>query len=171
MKALNLIVNLTNAISLVFILIIALAAPTIDAQVILPVYLFPEFLTDFTKWYAGEFGNYLIVDKPFFFLGIAWVQLLVNWPLSILSLYALVAKKHWFSTTCLALGFSFLSAMAAILAELLGSGRASQQLLIFYFTFLGFDFLTILRGLLPISPKVNHSLRKEHSALNQKKTS
>ena len=111
MKALNLIMKLANAISLLFILIIALEAPTIGAQIILPVYLFPELLTDFTKWYAGEFGNYLIADKPFFILGIAWVQLLVNWPLSILSLYALIAKKHWFNTTCLALGFSFLSAM------------------------------------------------------------
>ncbi|PWA54375.1 Transmembrane protein 6/97 [Artemisia annua] len=53
------------------------------------------------------------------------------------------------------IGFRNSCSQVAILSELVGSGRASQKLLIVYYIFLSFAVLVILRGLLPHSLQSN----------------
>ncbi|XP_042504743.1 uncharacterized protein LOC122081626 [Macadamia integrifolia] len=141
--------KLVDAILLLFFLVIAVVAPLMDSQTCLPLHLFPDFLVDFKSWYAGEYGDYLIGEKPRFFVGLVWLELLLQWPLSIANLYAILARKSWFSTTCLIYGVSTSTSMVAILGELMGSGKASDKLLLLYSPFLGFAILAVLRGLVP----------------------
>ncbi|XP_071739649.1 uncharacterized protein, partial [Rutidosis leptorrhynchoides] len=89
------------------------------------------------------------------FVGLVWLELVFGWPLSIACLYGIVARKSWLSTTCLLYGANTLTAMAAILSELVGSGKASDKLLKLYLPFLGLGVLAIFRGLLPHSHKSN----------------
>ncbi|KAK9051960.1 hypothetical protein SSX86_028588 [Deinandra increscens subsp. villosa] len=145
--------KLIDAILFLFFLIISIAVPILDPQTCLPSNIFPDILVHLKTSYAHEYGDYLISEKPHFFVGLSWVELLFAWPLSIASLYGIVAGKSWLRTTCLLYGASTLTSMVAILSELVGSGKASEKLLKMYFPFLGFAVLAILRGLLPHSVK------------------
>ncbi|KAL0001718.1 hypothetical protein SO802_015499 [Lithocarpus litseifolius] len=111
--------KLIDAVLFVFFMVIALAAPLIDAQTCLPLSLFPDLLLDLKNWYAREYGDYLVAEKPDFFVGIVWLELFFQWPLALLNLYAILARKPWFNTTCLIYGASCLTSMVAISLSLL----------------------------------------------------
>ncbi|XP_076935557.1 uncharacterized protein LOC143602269 isoform X2 [Bidens hawaiensis] len=149
------VMTLVDAILFIFFLIIALGAPLLDAQTSLPSNMFPDILVRLNNLYTHEYGDYLVLEKPRFFVGLSWLELLFAWPLSITSLYGIVAGKSWLPTTCLMYGVSTLTSMVAILSEMVGSGKASEKLLLMYYPFLGFAVLAILRGLLPLSGKSN----------------
>ena len=100
-----------DALLFVFFLVIAVVAPLFDAQTCLPETFFPKSLVDLKNWYSVEYGDYLVGEKPGFFVGLVWVELLFAWPLSLLNLYALVAGASWLPTTCLIYGASTLTAM------------------------------------------------------------
>ncbi|KAE8075724.1 hypothetical protein FH972_014417 [Carpinus fangiana] len=154
------LLKLTDAVLFLFFLVIALAAPLIDAQTCLPHSLFPQVIVDLKNWYSHEYGDYLVAEKPHFFVGIVWLELLFQWPLALLNLYGILGGKPWFNTTCLLYGASCITSMVAILSELLGSGKASDKLLMMYFPLLGLGVLAILRGLLPHSGNSTSAIGK-----------
>ncbi|VFQ62178.1 unnamed protein product [Cuscuta campestris] len=145
--------KLTDWVLFIFFLLIAAVAPLFDAQCVLPRHLFPTFAVDLKAWYTREYGDYLVSEKPNFFVGLIWLELLFAWPLSVLSLYGIAAGRSWVSTTCLLYGASTLTSMVAILAEQTQSKRASDKLLMMYYPFLGFAVLAMLRGLLHVSKR------------------
>jgi hypothetical protein len=103
--------KLIDFILFFFFLVIAVAAPLIDAQTCLHLTFFPDFLINLKQWYGHHYGDYLIIEKPHFFVGLVWLELLFQWPLSLLNLYAFLASKSWFNTTCLIYGSSALTSM------------------------------------------------------------
>ncbi|KAI3457321.1 hypothetical protein Pfo_013984 [Paulownia fortunei] len=145
--------KLVDAALFMFFLFIAIVAPLIDGQTCLPLHFFPPFMVELKSWYAQEYGDYLVSEKPHFFVGVVWIELIFQWPLAVACVYGIAAGKSWFSTTCLMYGVSTLTSMVAILAELTLSNRASDQLLMMYYPFLGFALLALLRGLLTHSGK------------------
>ncbi|KAL5573312.1 hypothetical protein UlMin_022909 [Ulmus minor] len=147
------VVKLIDAILFLFFIVIAIAAPLIDAQTCFPTNLFPEFLVNLKSRYAQEYGDYLVAQKPHFFVGIVWLELLFQWPLALINLYAILGSKPWLNTTCLIYGVSVFTSMVAILSELIGSGKASDKLLMMYVPFAGLGVLATMRGLLPRSAK------------------
>ncbi|KAG8642306.1 sigma intracellular receptor 2 [Manihot esculenta] len=152
--------TLIDVVLLLFFLVIAVAAPLLDAQTCLPSSYFPEVLIDLKSWYSEEYGDYLMSEKPHFFVGFIWLELLFQWPLALFNLYGILASKPWFNTTCLIYGSSLLTSMSAVLAELMGSGKASDKLMMIYAPFMGFGVLAILRGLMPVSAKSISSMGK-----------
>ncbi|PQQ17943.1 transmembrane protein 97-like [Prunus yedoensis var. nudiflora] len=163
------LVKLVDATLFVFFVVIALAAPLIDAQTCLPQSLFPSVLVELKSWYARQYGDYLVTQKPHFFVGIVWLELLFQWPLSIANLYGILAAKSWFNTTCLIYGVSVFTSMVTILSELVQSGKASDKLLYVYFPFLGLGVLAILRGLLPPSSTTSSWIGKRPTLGRKKK--
>ncbi|KAA0044755.1 transmembrane protein 97-like [Cucumis melo var. makuwa] len=141
--------KLFNSVLFVFFLVHALAPPLIGAQLLLPQTLFPDILIHFKNQYITHSGDYLMAEPPPFFIGLLWLELLLQWPLTLLNLYAISTAKSWLHTTCLIYGVSLFSAMAAIAAELIGSQRASGILLTIYSPFLVLGVFAMLRGLLP----------------------
>lgn len=109
-------VKLIDAVLFVFFIVIALAAPLIDSQMFLPPTVFPDFLVDLKNWYATEYGDYLITQKPRFVVGIVWLELVFQWPLALLNLYGMLGAKSWFKTTCLMYGVSLISTMVKVLS-------------------------------------------------------
>ncbi|VVA90057.1 unnamed protein product [Arabis nemorensis] len=85
--------------------------------------IYPKFLTDLKNLYSSEFNDYLFKEKPYFFVGLIWHELVFLWPLSIANVYAILTGKSWFNTTCLLYGSSFVTSMAAILGDMIGSGK------------------------------------------------
>ncbi|CAI9090286.1 OLC1v1025032C3 [Oldenlandia corymbosa var. corymbosa] len=160
--------KLVDAVLFLSFLTIAIAAPLIDSQTILPLHLYPTILVDLKSWYTNEFSDFLVAEKPHFFVGLIWLELLFQWPLALLCLYGLTTSKSWYSTTCLMYGSSVLTSMVAILAEIILSKKASDVLLKLYAPFLGISVLAILRGLLSSHPGKSGAIGRR-SALNRKK--
>ncbi|MCL7048369.1 hypothetical protein MKW94_030628 [Papaver nudicaule] len=73
--------NLTNGLLFIYFLFITIVAPLFDGQTILPIEFFPKLLIDLKSNYAQENNDYLISEKPHFFVGLVWVELLLQWPL------------------------------------------------------------------------------------------
>ncbi|KAL1362791.1 hypothetical protein HN51_011007 [Arachis hypogaea] len=162
--------NLIDFVLFLFFLLIAFAAPLIDGQTCLPLTYFPEFLVQLKQWYTHEYGDYLVSEKPHFFVGLVWLELLFLWPLSLLNLYALFASKPWFNTTCLIYGASLSTSMVAVLSEMMLSNKASEKLLKMYFPFMGFGVLALLRGLMSNSSRSSSSSgRRPAFALRKKR--
>lgn len=89
----------------------AIIAPLIDGQTSLPSGIYPTFLTDLKSKYIADFGDFLLMEKPHFLVGLVWHELLFLWPLSIANVYAILAGKSWFGTTCLLYGASVVTSM------------------------------------------------------------
>lgn len=105
------LLKLVDATLFVFFVVIAVAAPFIDGQTCLPQSFFPEVLVELKSWYARTYGDYLVSQKPHFFVGIVWVELLFQWPLAVANLYGILAAKSWLNTTCLIYGASVFTSM------------------------------------------------------------
>jgi hypothetical protein len=102
-----------DAAVVLFSLAVAAAAPLIDAQAVLPRRLFPAPLVGLHRWYATEFGDYLAAEPPGFFRGLVWLELLLHWPLSVATLYGVLARRPWAGATALAAGVSVVTAMVS----------------------------------------------------------
>lgn len=102
---------LIDAILFLFFSLIVIAVPIIDAQTIFPLHLFPDPLIDLKNWYIREYDDYLLADKPNFFVGFVWLEIFYQWPLAVASLYGIAASKSWFPTTSLIYGVSALTSM------------------------------------------------------------
>ncbi|KAL2524647.1 Transmembrane protein 97 [Abeliophyllum distichum] len=161
------LVKLIDLALFIFFFVIALAAPLIDSQTCLPQHLFPTFLVDIKSWYGRKYGDYLVAEKPHFFVGLVWIELLFQWPLAVACLYGIAAGKSWLNTTCLLYGVSTSTSMVAILSELTLSKRASDRLLTIYFPFLGFAVLALLRSL--VAPSGKTMTIGKRPVLNRKK--
>uniref|UniRef100_A0A0D9ZB23 EXPERA domain-containing protein n=1 Tax=Oryza glumipatula TaxID=40148 RepID=A0A0D9ZB23_9ORYZ len=64
-----------DAVVALLSLTMAVAAPLFDAQVVLPRGLYPAPLVGIHRWFAAEFGHYLVADPPPFFRGLVWLDL------------------------------------------------------------------------------------------------
>ncbi|KAK2988032.1 hypothetical protein RJ640_011295 [Escallonia rubra] len=104
---------LTDAVLFIFFSVIAITAPLFDAQTCLPTALFPAVLLDVKALYASHSGDYLVTEKPHFFVGLVWVELLFQWPLAVASLYAIATGKSWLRTTALLYGVSTFTSMVS----------------------------------------------------------
>ncbi|RLN01172.1 transmembrane protein 97-like [Panicum miliaceum] len=120
-------VSKADAAVALFSLVIAVAAPLIDAQVVLPRRLFP----------------------PPFLHGFVWLALTFLWPVCIANLYRILARRRrWVAAaTTLMAGVTMLSYLSGIFGEMLGSGRATPKLVKFYSPFLVIAVALVLRGL------------------------
>ena len=110
-RKMGVVTKLADAFLFVFFLLTAVLAPLFDAQSCLPETFFPKSLVDLKDWYSVEYGDYMVAEKPGFYVGVIWLELLFQWPLSLLNLYAVVTGATWFPTTCLIYGASVLSSM------------------------------------------------------------
>ncbi|XVF03067.1 hypothetical protein REPUB_Repub04eG0228700 [Reevesia pubescens] len=145
--------KVVDTLLLVALVVMLLAGPLIDAQIVLPETTFPDVLIRLKQSYAEEYQDYLMVEKPHFFKALVWLELVFQWPLVLLNIYGILASKPWFNTTCLIYGASVITAMTALLGELLGSQKASDKLLKMYSPFMGLGVLALMRGLVPQSGK------------------
>ena len=98
----------------VFSLTIAVAAPLVDAQTVLPSGLHPAPLVELKRWCAAEYGDYLMARPSGFFGGIICLELAFQWPLAVATLYGILTRRRWVATTSLMTGVSTLTSMVLI---------------------------------------------------------
>ncbi|XVF45133.1 hypothetical protein PTKIN_Ptkin02bG0180900 [Pterospermum kingtungense] len=103
--------KVVNTLLLVAFVVMLFAGPLIDAQMVLPQTSFPEVLVRLKQRYAEEYQDYLMVEKPHFFLALVWLELVFQWPLVLFNIYGILASKPWFNITCLIYGASVITAM------------------------------------------------------------
>ena len=145
--------TLADAILFAFFLFMAMVTPwpLVFNSHYVPQEYIPKSIMDLKTHYTQKYGDYLVAEKPDYFMGLVWMQLFVVFPLSILNLFALLSKSRptWFNTTCLIHGVCVSTSLVAILSDLLNSGRASERLRMAYCSYLGFALLAVLRGVIP----------------------
>ncbi|KAI3956858.1 hypothetical protein MKX01_000892 [Papaver californicum] len=140
--------KLINGFLFVYFLLLSIQIPLLNAQIILPIQFFPKFLVNLVSEYNQQNNDYLMSEKPHFRFGLAWVELLLHWPLAIATVCGLLKKSSWAKTTCLIYGVSASTSLVAILSELIGSGKGSPKLVSnFYGPFMIVTLLCILNGL------------------------
>lgn len=100
-----------DSILLLTFLVISVVAPLFDSQTCLPETIYPDVLVRLKNWYAGEYQDFLVMEKPHFFVALVWLELVFLWPLALLNVYGMLASKPWFNTTCLAYGASLITSM------------------------------------------------------------
>ncbi|CAH8282991.1 unnamed protein product [Eruca vesicaria subsp. sativa] len=161
--------KLVDALLFLFFALMVVIPPLFDAQTVLPKHIFPAILTDLNSNYIAEFDDYLLMEKPHFLVGLIWHELIFLWPLSIANVYAILSGKSWFGTTCLLYGASIVTSMAAVLGEMIGSGKASERLLMLYAPFMGIGILASLRGLVSRSTKSTGSVEKRSTIKPRRK--
>uniref|UniRef100_M1D256 EXPERA domain-containing protein n=1 Tax=Solanum tuberosum TaxID=4113 RepID=M1D256_SOLTU len=61
-------VKLLDLLLFVYFLLIAIVAPLFNGQVALPKHIFPPLLVDLKSWYTQQYGDYLVYEKPHFFV-------------------------------------------------------------------------------------------------------
>eukprot|EP01018_Ginkgo_biloba_P009847 Gb_12131 [translate_table: standard] len=144
-------VKLLDILLLIYFFVMFANAPLLDAQLLLPPQVFPKLLRDLLDSIIREYGDYLLRDKPPFFVGIVLVEILVQWPLAIANIYGIIAGKRWVRSTSLIFGVCTATAMAPVLADIYAGGEASKQLIPLYVPFFIFPLMAIGRGLMPVS--------------------
>ncbi|CAL5333534.1 unnamed protein product [Camellia sinensis] len=98
--------------------------------------------------YEFKYGDYLVTNKPAFFVALVWLEVVFLWPLQLLNLYGILSPHaSWLPLTFLLFGASYCTTMYAVLAEVM-SHTVSDTLIMLYLLFIGCGVLSILRGLL-----------------------
>jgi len=109
--------KLINISLFFFFALMAINVPLLNGQILFPG-IYPKLLTDLKDWYSSEFNDYLFIEKPLFFVGLVWHEIIFLLPLSIVNIYAILTSKSWFGTTSLLYGASFLTSMVHFLLSL-----------------------------------------------------
>ncbi|KAI4325090.1 hypothetical protein MLD38_030516 [Melastoma candidum] len=161
--------KLFDGLLLVYFLFMAVIIPLFDGQSCIPRSFFPDILVNLKDIYAREYGDYLVAERPHFFVGLVGLELAFHWPLCLANLVGILGSKPWFPTTCLVYGVSLVTSMAAILPDLMWSSKSSDKLVMVYSPFLGIGVLAMLRGLLSHSRKTPFSAGGSRPSLVRKK--
>ncbi|XP_058071366.1 uncharacterized protein LOC131220507 [Magnolia sinica] len=143
------LVKIADVILLPFFLLIAVFVLLIDVQICFPTRTFPQFLVDLKEWYIEEFDDFLMVERPPLIVAAVWLVILFQWPLAIASIFGIIGKKSWYKTTYLMYGVSACSVMAPVLGHMIGTGKASDKMVMIHSSVLGPALIAILRGLVP----------------------
>ncbi|KAI3859576.1 hypothetical protein MKX03_007595 [Papaver bracteatum] len=104
--------KLINGFLSVYFFFLSIQIPLFNGQTVLPIEIFPKFLVNLVSKYAQDNNDYLISDKPHFFIGLVWAELLLQWPLCMASFYGIVKKRSWVKKTCLIYGISALTCVS-----------------------------------------------------------
>ncbi|KAJ4745463.1 hypothetical protein LUZ62_079868 [Rhynchospora pubera] len=84
---------LLDTIVFIFSLVIAITTPLLDSQSCLPSHSLTSSLR--LSWIRRNgtpisTGDYLVTEKPRFFVGLIWVEVFFLWPLCVANLYGIV---------------------------------------------------------------------------------
>ncbi|KAJ8763115.1 hypothetical protein K2173_023320 [Erythroxylum novogranatense] len=131
--------KLVDFVPFYFFFMIVVAAPLMDAR---------------PSWYSRQYDDYLIFDKPNWFVGLVWLELFFQWHLSLINLVGILGVKLSFPTTYLIYSSPVLTSM------LMSSGKASDSPKMMYYLFFGFDILAVLCGLMSQPSKTTTSIGK-----------
>ena len=108
-------VSKADAAVALFSLVIAVAAPLIDSQVVLPQHLYPAPLVSVFQWFVDEFDHYLLAGRPPFLRSFVWLALTFLWPVCIANLYGILARRRWVAAaTTLMVGVTMLTYLVTI---------------------------------------------------------
>mmetsp|Transcript_34953 Transcript_34953/g.48643 ORF Transcript_34953/g.48643 Transcript_34953/m.48643 type:complete len:168 (-) Transcript_34953:226-729(-) len=65
----------------------------IDAQAVLPVFIFPKLLRDLLSWHVEIHNDILMGLKPTWFKGIVWAEVLLQLPFFFVAFWSLLVGK------------------------------------------------------------------------------
>ncbi|KAI8014510.1 hypothetical protein LOK49_LG05G02054 [Camellia lanceoleosa] len=145
------LMKLMDRVLIVFSIAFGVAAPFDAGLLFLTPNLDPNnnlLVHHLKPLYEFKYGDYLVTNKPAFFVALVWLEVVFLWPLQLLNLYGILSPHaSWLPLTFLLFGASYCTTMYAVLAEVM-SHTVSDTLIMFYLLFIGCGVLSILRGLL-----------------------
>ncbi|KAK8659372.1 hypothetical protein V6N13_029576 [Hibiscus sabdariffa] len=148
--------KVVDGILLVTFLLMSVVPPTLDFQALVPESVVPDVLVRLYKWYTVEHQDYLMLERPAYFMALMKVELCITWPLAIINLYGLLTSKPWFKSTCLIFGSILVTSTTAMVGDMLASNKPmADKLAMMYSPFIAMGFLAVLRGLTLPSTKAS----------------
>ncbi|KAK8604270.1 hypothetical protein V6N13_099217 [Hibiscus sabdariffa] len=152
----GLIGKVVDAVLLVTFVSMSVVPLLLDFQALVPESMVPDVLVRLYKWYTIEHQDYLLLERPAFFMALMKVELCFTWPLAIINLYGLLTSKPWFKSTCLIFGSALFTSTTAMVGDMLGSTKPmADKLAMMYSPFIAMGLLAVLRGLVLPSTKAS----------------
>eukprot|EP00270_Netrium_digitus_P015012 TRINITY_DN5195_c0_g1_i1.p1 TRINITY_DN5195_c0_g1~~TRINITY_DN5195_c0_g1_i1.p1 ORF type:complete len:167 (+),score=40.29 TRINITY_DN5195_c0_g1_i1:53-553(+) len=122
-----------------------------DGQMVLPPWLFPQFLQKGLSFHILTFQDFLVRERPSWFLGLIWCELLLQVPFFLAGTYAFIKGKEWIRTPallyCAQASGSMVPILAAIVTEVSMSVTERAALGSLYLPFLIIPILFLHRCL------------------------
>ncbi|GMI99834.1 hypothetical protein like AT1G05210 [Hibiscus trionum] len=136
------------------LLLLAFVGILVIVPLDIPDSVVPYDRNPFYKFYTAVSQDYLVLERPPFFMALMMLELFYLFPLAVLNIYGLLAGKPWFNSTCLIFGSSIIASTTAMVGDILGSGKPSAAFMArLYSPFIPLGVLAVVRGLVPLSCK------------------
>ncbi|EFJ29615.1 hypothetical protein SELMODRAFT_91736 [Selaginella moellendorffii] len=118
----------------------------VDSTAVLPMSCFPAAIQALVRWHIRTSGDYLMRDKPPFFLGLVFCEIFVQLPLYIANAIAFYYGKPWGRTTGIIYGVHTATTMIPILFDILCSQVPTKfQLFSIYVPYLIIPLIVLVR--------------------------
>ena len=111
--------SLANNLILFYFLIHIPITLLLDAQVVLPPSLFPQFFVDAMNGYAATCEDRMVSGRPTWFWSMTFVETFVQLPYFFLSAYAFVMRRNWIRVPTIIYGAHVATTLIPIMGSVL----------------------------------------------------
>jgi len=101
------------------------ATALVDAQAVLPAWVFPGFARDALAWWVTSCGDPLMGARPLWFRAIVTAEVTLQFPFFFYAIRGLLARDDRIRVPCVAYAGHVCTTMVPILAELVWGGHAA----------------------------------------------
>eukprot|EP00850_Spirogloea_muscicola_P008308 SM000044S15955 [mRNA] locus=s44:222148:227861:+ [translate_table: standard] len=84
-----------DALLVAFFALHILTTVLVDAQLVLPAERFPAALRSLVRWHVATYKDFLVGEKPLWFVSLVWCEVLFQLPFYVVAVYAFLCGRSW----------------------------------------------------------------------------
>eukprot|EP00850_Spirogloea_muscicola_P016012 SM000127S26628 [mRNA] locus=s127:139931:146473:+ [translate_table: standard] len=84
-----------DALLVAFFALHILTTVLVDAQLVLPAERFPAALQSLVRWHVATYKDFLVGEKPLWFVSLVWCEVLIQLPFYVAAVYAFLYGRSW----------------------------------------------------------------------------
>eukprot|EP00850_Spirogloea_muscicola_P000354 SM000001S04756 [mRNA] locus=s1:2006109:2009344:+ [translate_table: standard] len=137
-----------DALLVAFFALHILTTVLVDAQLVLPAERFPAALQSLVRWHVATYKDFLVGEKPLWFVSLVWCEVLFQLPFYVVAVYAFLYERSWIRVPAIVYAAHTATTMVPILTVILCSSLSRADRLALtgvYLPFLVLPLLVLLR--------------------------